>query len=161
MLCNTRIGMSLKRNARAAAILQTRAVIQDILNEPPDKKRKKKQLPIFKDGIPMLYGIQAGQRQEEFLRFVVPTVWVTRREVLHRQCMVCLSDSIDATELALFTGSSGTHSSKCPLTQPGTLCFSCAAGAIGTSWNEWKQQPNCPCCRTPISESTVIRICVR
>jgi hypothetical protein len=196
--------MALVRDARLAAILHTHASVDQLIDDrggkdngccrgpgQPTGKRKARVLlaPGKRRDGPVLWGLPTGDAQTATLRLVSPTAWVTRREVLEGggRCVVCLQDCDASTEMALFTGQSSCcgprHSGACPLTQPGSLCFSCAAGTIGAGWNYWLDasrsdddddadgsvdpgpaalgQPRCPCCRVAVCEAEVVRLCVR
>jgi len=127
----------------------------------------------------VLSGLDATQSPADVLRLVCLSMRATRREVYTfggGQCRLCLADWEPGMDLAVFIGDPvccrrERHSSQCPMTQIGALCFECAAQCIGGGWKGWTDtgggdlsnavvRPRCPYCKLALCENDVIRVSV-
>jgi len=116
----------------------------------------------------LLWGVQAAAQQRTILRLVAPAArWLVRKGD-GDTCQVCCKPLGD--ECVVFTGNSACcaakHPTTCPLTQPGSMCMSCAAGSIAGGYNRWARmsvghkagQPKCPFCTAAVCERDTVRM---
>ena len=167
---------ALCRDARAAtlafyktqlgALAQEEPRVLDIVAHVFGTKKCSEDLPCPVDPPPPLWDISVddvdGQRQT--LQRVCPRAWTFVRRRCQPQCMICL-DEAPTGGWAVFTGATVAghrHDGRCPMTQPGHLCVTCAARTIAGGWDAARTavtaHPSCPFCHVAISEATVVLI---